>query len=158
MHQKEVHGKKDFVVAQAWWEKVLPPPVTVHTIHRLLLRSGSTTFTRSTPHHVRQTMADTTNTMTNQQQQEPSSSSSSSSSSPVVVGVVNETVPPTAAVVVVAATVSPGSATEEIPYEWPTNVAPPPPEVLHLWTEVGNGLEKSQTGKFILVIRPAEKN
>jgi hypothetical protein len=86
--------------------------------------------------------------MTNPQQQE--------SSSPAVVVVANETVPPPTAAVVVA-TVSPGSATEEIPYKWPTNVAPPPPEVLHLWTEVGNGLEKSQTGKFILVIRPTEK-
>lgn len=34
---------------------------------------------------------------------------------------------------------------EEIPYEWPatSNV---PSEILHLWTEVENGLEKNQTG------------
>ena len=34
---------------------------------------------------------------------------------------------------------------EEVPYEWPvtSNV---PTEVLQLWTEVENGLEKSQTG------------
>ena len=39
---------------------------------------------------------------------------------------------------------------EEVPYEWPatSNV---PTEVLQLWTEVENGLDKSQTGTLSLV-------
>eukprot|EP00977_Amphora_coffeiformis_P014082 scaffold3849_cov179-Amphora_coffeaeformis.AAC.20 len=34
---------------------------------------------------------------------------------------------------------------EEIPYQWPADSVVPT-EVLQLWTEVENGLEKSQTG------------
>jgi hypothetical protein len=52
----------------------------------------------------------------------------------------------TAAAAAVAVVVSPITPGGELPYEWPTNVPPPAAEVLHLWTEVGNGLEKSQTG------------
>jgi hypothetical protein len=80
----------------------------------------------------------------------------------------NEEAVPTAAVVaVVVSPVTPGG---ELAYDWPTNVPPPAAEVLHLWTEVGNGLEKSQTGTFHFfvvclvfsygwtVIRPKLKN
>lgn len=35
------------------------------------------------------------------------------------------------------------------PYTWEER-PPPDPEVLQLWTEVGNGLEKNQTGGFIV--------
>ena len=33
------------------------------------------------------------------------------------------------------------------PYKW-VEKHPPPPEILRLWTEVGNGLDKSQTGEL----------
>lgn len=39
---------------------------------------------------------------------------------------------------------------EEVPYEWPADPAVPT-EVLQLWTEVDNGLEKSQTGALLLL-------
>ena len=39
---------------------------------------------------------------------------------------------------------------EEVPYEWPA-VSAVPTEVLQLWTEVENGLEKSQTGALFLL-------
>jgi hypothetical protein len=34
------------------------------------------------------------------------------------------------------------------PYTW-EDTRPPPQETLRLWTEVGNGIDKSQTGEFI---------
>jgi hypothetical protein len=40
---------------------------------------------------------------------------------------------------------------EEIPYSWDDS-ALPPTEVFQLWTEVGNGIDKSQTGAFPMVI------
>ena len=38
---------------------------------------------------------------------------------------------------------------DEVPYEWPatSNV---PQDVLQLWNEVDNGLEKSQTGACVI--------
>jgi hypothetical protein len=37
---------------------------------------------------------------------------------------------------------------EETPYSWDDS-ALPPTEVFQLWTEVGNGIDKSQTGAFL---------
>jgi hypothetical protein len=37
---------------------------------------------------------------------------------------------------------------EAKPYAWDDS-PPPPPETVRLWTEVGNGIDKSQTGEFI---------
>jgi hypothetical protein len=37
---------------------------------------------------------------------------------------------------------------EETPYGW-DETAPAPAEVFQLWTEVGNGIDKSQTGAFL---------
>lgn len=34
------------------------------------------------------------------------------------------------------------------PYKWEEGT-PPTPEVLQLWTEVGNGLDKNQTGAYL---------
>jgi hypothetical protein len=39
-------------------------------------------------------------------------------------------------------------AFEGEPYLWSTSHDPPPESVRTLWTEVANGLEKSQTGKY----------
>jgi hypothetical protein len=37
---------------------------------------------------------------------------------------------------------------DETPYVWDES-APAPAEVFQLWTEVGNGIDKSQTGAFV---------
>jgi hypothetical protein len=37
---------------------------------------------------------------------------------------------------------------DETPYSWDES-ALPPTEVFQLWTEVGNGIDKSQTGAFL---------
>lgn len=36
---------------------------------------------------------------------------------------------------------------EAQPYEWNDAEPPPPAETLNLWNEVGNGIDKSQTGE-----------
>jgi len=38
---------------------------------------------------------------------------------------------------------------EAEPYEW-NDAEPPPKEVLNHWIEVGNGIDKSQTGRFVV--------
>jgi hypothetical protein len=37
---------------------------------------------------------------------------------------------------------------EATPYAW-DDTRRPPPDTLRLWTEVGNGIDKSQTGTFV---------
>lgn len=41
-----------------------------------------------------------------------------------------------------------------LPYTW-EDALPPVSEVLQLWTEVGNGLDKNQTGRFIVLCEGA---
>ena len=40
---------------------------------------------------------------------------------------------------------------EAAPYVWDVGHPPPPQDTIRLWTEVGNGIDKSQTGAFVLV-------
>jgi hypothetical protein len=40
---------------------------------------------------------------------------------------------------------------EATPYVWDAGHPPPSQDTLRLWTEVGNGIDKSQTGAFVFV-------